>query len=1073
MNECVDLVNRAVPEMSASEVAEIVRVLQEKQRSKVRQGMTTTEAAKAAGQELSDQLKAAVKIERRNAAINRRIRIESTQHVMDVWADDPTEGILAMLYGSPKSRPGSRNSVHAAQSANFRRYFGGLEAELDSAGLMDVLRRGEMDLEVTRALWSIQDDRVLASLPSSAVQIARILHKYRELARLEANRAGAWIGEDIHYVVRQTHEPDRILRQGFDKWKEFILPKLDLDRMFPDEKPADLDIWLREAYANVTTGVRPRSSVEARAERMAAFKGPRNLARRVSQDRVFYFRSADDWYSYNQEFGSGSLREAYVNDLHRRAEATGMLQVLGTNPEYNLESIVRAVRLQLSRLDPKRLEAFDSKSRKGEKFENAIREVSGYTRTVASSQLANVGSFVRMWHSITMLGSAVLSSTTDIPIRATALRYQGQSFFGELSRGIIAPFKRLVAGTGTDEHRAIVHAAGYFNDIAVRNMVSRFSPDENIPGKIHRVMNTFFKWNLLGYWTDELRRASIESMAHFNGQLHESSWAQLSERTRRSFERFSISEKEWDLVRRGMIEDDDGRKFLTPEQIRKVDLSEFADYAGPRIDVINRGLLDRIKRRMKADERERGWADARHEKFKARLETANDRLIKLAERRAQRVINRKEILDGRIDEQVQRAEQRAGQAQEVRLSGVVDAALKMNQQLGSISTRLNEIVNWWKTEFDINELPNYSRAGLRRIGVEEATLQMKRKAARKQYRQEVANLKKEADEAAATAKSLRGELETEAKGEIEELEASMKEDIQAHYDTFQEIWDEKYAELQDFVKAMDERVKVRDAETTEDVQTHESRIQRILIDTRGEIADRLQRFYADEVDAAVITPDARATAFVRRGTQAGTVMGEVLRLFWQFKTFGIGIMQRGFMREFYGYDLGRGGRFGISELRGLALLLASTTAFGYIGMTLKDLVRGKKPRPVDDWRTARDAMAQGGSLGIYGDFLFGQQARYGAGFFSVLGGPTVGKLDDLTEIMGAVQSGQDPRARALKLAISTVPYNNLFYTRMAVDYLFLYDLQEAMNPGYLRRYEQRVEENTGSEFWLSPTEAAR
>ena len=42
---------------------------------------------------------------------------------------------------------------------------------------------------------------------------------------------------------------------------------------------------------------------------------------------------------------------------------------------------------------------------------------------------------------------------------------------------------------------------------------------------------------------------------------------------------------------------------------------------------------------------------------------------------------------------------------------------------------------------------------------------------------------------------------------------------------------------------------------------------------------------------------------------------------------------------------------------------------------------------------------------------------------------------------------------------------------MAADYLFLYELQESLNPGYLRRMERNMEKQTGSEWWLRPTEA--
>jgi hypothetical protein len=150
-----------------------------------------------------------------------------------------------------------------------------------------------------------------ARLPPQAVEIAKTLRKWQDVAREDANRAGAWIGKDTNYIVKQTHHPDRLQAKGEAQWKADILPKLDLNRMFEEGAPKDLDEWLHEAYLNLTTGVRPEAG-DASAARMAAFKGPGNLAKRASQERVFHFRSADDWYEYNQVYGFGNLRETYV-----------------------------------------------------------------------------------------------------------------------------------------------------------------------------------------------------------------------------------------------------------------------------------------------------------------------------------------------------------------------------------------------------------------------------------------------------------------------------------------------------------------------------------------------------------------------------------------------------------------------------------------------------------------------------------------------------------------------------------------------------------------------------------------
>jgi hypothetical protein len=852
MTTCFELVKQNVEDLTEKELDEILDQLKQRQYRLVQEGYTTDVAASMAGLQLADTLRAAAAIEKRNAAINLRIRTEAIDYLQTTWADDPTEGVLALLYGSPKSRFGSRASVNAAQDANFRRYISGAQNELEQAGLFDVLRRGELDRDVARAMWSVEDEAALARLPAQAVETAKILRKWQEVSRIEANRHGAWVGHEPNYIVRQSHHPDRIADAGETAWRADILPRLDLARMFPEGPPKDMDAWLRETYHNITTGVRPSPDFSAR---MAAFKGPGSLAKKMSQERVIHFKSADDWVDYNARFGFSNLREAYVQGLHRAAESTGLMQVLGTNPESNLNAIVQATRERLSRADPEALKVFDKAARpttmKQSRIERAYAEVSGATRQAVSQRLAAVGAGIRVWNTVTGLGGAVVSAVTDIPVRASALRFQGQSFLGALGEGLVAPIRRLVAGVGDAERQATLAGAGYFNEIALGNLAARFSPDDSIPGRLNRATNTFFKWNLLAGWTDEMRRASLESMARFFGEVGDD-YVALSDRTRQTLDRFRINETEWGVMRRAVSELDNGERFLTPENIRRLEPAAFASVASART------------RAVKAD---------------------------FANRQTTR--------------------------------------------------------------------------GL------------------------------------------------------------------------------------------------------------ESALERVLEDAREATASKLQQLYADELNAAVISPDARTLSTIRQGQQAGTPIGEALRLFWQFKSFGLAIFQRGLMREFHGYDKGRGGRFGMSNVRGLSVLMTSSLAFGYMAMSLKDMIRGKKPRPLDNPKTWAAAMAQGGGAGIYGDFLFGEASRMGGGFLSTLGGPTVGKADEMFRLWNSVKAGDDIGAQALRTAISNTPYNNLFYTRMAADYLFLYEVQEAMNPGYLRRMERRVEQQTGQEWWLRPSEVAQ
>lgn len=842
MVACIDIVRREIGDMTDKELDEVLEQMRGRQANLIRGGADPSTAAAQAGMEVAERLRAAAAIEKRNALINRRIRIEALDYLNTTWGDNLAEGVLSILYGSSYAREGSRASVNAAQSANFRRYMGGVFGELEAAGLFDVLKRGELDRDVFVAMRSIKDEAALRQLPEQAVAIAKILDKWQEVSRIEANRAGAWIGKVDDYGLRQTHNADRLMKAGEAKWKADIAPKLDLQRMFPDGPPKDMDDWLHETFLNLVTGVRDG---DPSGGKMAAFKGPGNLAKKLSQDRVLHFRTADDAFNYNLDYGMGNIRESFVTGMHQAAESTGLMQALGTNPEYNLTAIVDSIRSRLSRSDPAALKKFDDATRSGKRINNAYLEVSGQTRRAASARLAAVGQGIRVWNTLTGLGGAVLSAVTDVPVRASLLRYQGQSYLQQLGKGLLAPLTRLADGLDSTDRKAVLSAAGYFNEVAMGNLAARFSPDDTVPGALNRATNTFFKWNLLAQWTDSMRRSTLEAMSHYWGGIADRPYAQLSDRNRMALTRFRIGEKEWGVISKGITEVD-GRKFMTPQAVREMDLDAFRSLATDRI--------------------------------------------------------------------------------------------------------------------------------------------------------------REAKAAAVKA------------GKPDQADAS---------------------------------------------------IRRILDDTRAQMADRLQQFYADDLDSAVISPDARTQAFIRQGQQAGTPIGEALRLFWQFKSFGIAIMQRAFLRELRGY----GPKSSISQAKGLALLMLGSLGFGYMAMTLKDLVKGKTPRPLDSPKTWTAAMAQGGGMGIYGDFLFGEASRMGGGFLETLGGPTVGKVSDAKRLFDSAKSGEDVGAEALRFAVSNTPGNNLFYARMAADYLFLYQAQEAMNPGYLRRMERRAETERGQEWWLRPSEA--
>jgi len=166
----------------------------------------------------------------------------------------------------------------------------------------------------------------------------------------------------------------------------------------------------------------------------------------------------------------------------------------------------------------------------------------------------------------------------------------------------------------------------------------------------------------------------------------------------------------------------------------------------------------------------------------------------------------------------------------------------------------------------------------------------------------------------------------------------------------------------------------------------------------------------------VIRPGARERAILLQGQRPGTVVGSALRLFTQFKAFPTAVITKAWGRELYG--------------------------------------------------------GQGGA-GIYGDFLVGEFSRFGRSFWETALGPTAGTVGDVVGLWNQAKQGQDPSAEAFQAALSHTPFLNLFYVKPALDYLVLYQVQEALNPGFLRRFERRIEQQNRQTFWLRPTEAVR
>jgi hypothetical protein len=252
--------------------------------------------------------------------------------------------------------------------------------------------------------------------------------------------------------------------------------------------------------------------------------------------------------------------------------------------------------------------------------------------------------------------------------------------------------------------------------------------------------------------------------------------------------------------------------------------------------------------------------------------------------------------------------------------------------------------------------------------------------------------------------------------------------------------------------------------------------QKLIDQARFDLEVDLRRFFADELSFGMLNnPSVRTRAVTTAGRERGTWVGEIVRMFMSFKAFTVGFTQNVLGRQFFSApQYATQAETILRQSLSIGELMATLTLAGLASMWAKDLVKGRSPRGLFDddgnlrFETLMAAFAQSGGLGIYGDFLFGRENRFGNDMISTVAGPAFG---DLINLGSAIATSRDvaygrakPDEAARKwfsLAQGNLPFINSPYTKAAADFLFLNAIRESLSPGYLRRQNQRLKEQFG------------
>lgn len=515
-------------------------------------------------QGLVQDIREAAFVQRRNARLNvaAKQRLLALAREADQRYNDPALGLEAAMVGtnSPLSG-GNRRSVAASAEALLDQYAGEMVARLDREGLISHLNDGHLDPEIARALEKITKPEALGSTNPEANRIAQIIHEQRKAALDRQNRAGSWVKPLKGYITTQGHDQAKLRKAGFEKWRDFVLPLLD-PRTFGDSNPG---LFLREAYRTLVNGEQ-LTSRGADIDLNLAFKGPANLAKRVSQHRVLHFANADAWAKYNGEFGPGTLREAILGEFASMAHNTALMEGFGPNPGSLFDDVNQALRQEFSD-DPKKVDRL-----RGRTLQAQMDEITGHSRVAQNVTAASVGKAVRGWTNLASLGGVMLSSVTDLASKAAEIRYQNGG-------GVLTPFAQSIStffeGMGKGQKRELADRVRAFTDGMLGSTAERFGAADTPSGTMGRLVRLFFKLNLLTPWTDANKRGLALFAARTLGAHAATDFAALPDHMRFILGQYGIDAPRWEVARQAIMTADDGSTYLIPDIIQQLPQETF------------------------------------------------------------------------------------------------------------------------------------------------------------------------------------------------------------------------------------------------------------------------------------------------------------------------------------------------------------------------------------------------------------------------------------------------------------------------------------------------------------------
>lgn len=547
-------------------------MLKARQKIISQRGLANDEALRQAAGDLADKKLNEAKIKKLNAFRNALVRDNVMAEIdSNGGIKNANDTIRSILHGSNKF---FRDNIETTWHSRRDGWAAVLDNELYKLGIKKVMQKGQMDDEVSRAMWQISNGE--SSGNTNAGKVAKLYTDALDKARDLLNRVGANIGDAKDYVTRTTYDPTRMRQaagsgktvdEAFSAWWGKTEPRLS-EKNFIDIVPKPGQSMAaarkelgRSVYDGRITGVDKVINEDTYIP--PEYKDTVNVANKVSHHRVLLWKDSDSWLANMKDFGSyPTLHASVMMSLDQAARALSLMDKMGTNPAANLNMILKRVQ-QAYRGEGDAVNKFRDKV---QGIQNVMGRLDGTLNIPANMGFAQGAQALRTWESASSLGGVGVTHLASIfPTVTSELAHHG---IGRLdSLGNI--FKSLATGQGNEVRRDILADLGAYADGTIRHTHNAIG-DDSVPGKISSMASKLMDLTGIHIVFDRTKAGIRDMLAHNLARNLTKEWNQLDPHLSQMLGKYRVTPEEWGAMRDAQMPMWNNRQYLTPSSAEQM-----------------------------------------------------------------------------------------------------------------------------------------------------------------------------------------------------------------------------------------------------------------------------------------------------------------------------------------------------------------------------------------------------------------------------------------------------------------------------------------------------------------------